>query len=621
MAYIGQPEPKRVQVGEGPQDESLQAPSGGLVDTFVRPAQEDSTTQLARALGNLSPEVGRLGDLLAQKQEQDQQIKGAVDANTLEKNRTDYKTAVSKGLIQPNESPWYQYSLNKETGRLTAEKYKGDLAFAVQADPLLSKSTDVADFDKFEAGFRKQWEEKNIGGASTTPAFEQGYEQLANAHVNDMRDTFAKQAGENARTQGLDVHTTRVINTVVSEMARGVDPKIIAGEIGQQTTAWILNGGQGDKFNKATIDGVIEAARYLGSPGLARQILSDVPGGPKGSKLALTGYGVDSIVKAEQEIGNEVASKARAENEAADRAKAKNLESTFSGAASALSAANDPATVDLSPYRDALIKGGHSDKVDTLYAMQAAFSNRVYEDDPNVKASAFMQVYGMDESTPGHFLDKSDTSRMLAARQISVATYNELNSKIDEEDKSGRVKSSAILNDPYLKSGISDLEDQFKKEFGFENTTMTTRAKNAKGALINNYIDWKAAHPDASPKEINTYFQNERPVLFNHFSDKSNVQDVSKIPTAQSGFNLGPQPVDPNKQLVTDPSNIHLLQAEYEQWASGHRHELSDYSKHILYDAGIPLDKKSVGDFLRVQGHLALGIVPPTPQPDSTNNP
>ena len=605
---------RRVQVTVPTEGPGLR-PTAAPVDTFVQTRGGDAADRLAKALSGLSPAVGRLSDQIAEKEAKEAQAQGAMDARQLSESQKSYKQAIAEGSIGANDSPWYQYGMKHEFGRLAADKYSSDLYYAMRQDPTVSRSTRMEDFDKFEADFRKKWLGENVS-TGRDGVFESAFGPLADSYLKNARLDFAEGAAKRAVDGGLDLHFTRTVNTLATEIGRGVPLEMIAGEINMNARAWVLNGGDGTAINQTTVRAVISYAEEHGDPLIARKLLDMLPGGPGGSKLGLTEFARKELYESEQRISSDNAQRdeRQRQKEAEDRQKA--VTSVFVAATQALdNAGTNVHSLNLGKYRDALRAAGAPDQVATLYQMQEAYSDRLFSDEPMAQTRAFVQVHGLDSSRPGYFLTGEDAARLLGTRQISVATFRSLMAEIQARDADGGGSGASEFNDKGLKRAQSTMQNMFVATGAFFNTPdMRWRARNADLSITHDYLVWRKDHKDATADEINTWITANTEATFREFAaqeDLNKFQQIAKPKTGAGGVaETGP---------AVDPTVITRLGQELNEVTSGRRNSMSDFTLGLLKQLGVSPDAESIQKFIAEQQAIIRKVTPPRIQRDTTS--
>jgi len=134
--------------------------SVSLVNGFTQAAPANrnagrSAAGLADALSSLAPELGKYAekkrDEKAKLDEQEGTVEGKKAA--LLANAMGLQKAVSQGLIQDTENPWYWKEFEEQRGRLAGQDYGVELK-AAYAESEAAGSLDAKSFDAFATEFR-----------------------------------------------------------------------------------------------------------------------------------------------------------------------------------------------------------------------------------------------------------------------------------------------------------------------------------------------------------------------------------------------------------------------------------------------------------------------------------
>jgi hypothetical protein len=596
---------QRLQVDSGISPAGLK-PAASPVDTFVQTDEGKKLDQLAQGLATLAPALGRFSDTLAKRSAEENFAAGQKKARELAQSAKDFKEAIRNGLITPDKSPWFMAGLREQFGRLAADRMNFDMMVAAAKDENLQTTTNVADFDSFAQKFVQGWQQQNLNDGDRDAHFERGFGSKTDAYLADQQRQFAAQlAGRVVRFAG-DGHFSEVLNSILVEQGRPVDVTAMGASITSLNDAAVARGMGGNLVNQMTVDAVVAAAKRYNDPSILN-ILDHVGTGPTNAKggramLSTTRYGAKEVDDAQNQIASDNQSQNNRDYENQQRAKQGQVDTIIGQAVTALDQSRDPHSVDLKALRAAM-GAVAPDKVVLLHQMQDAWSDRTLSDDPLSVASAFRRIYTPNEGENATSLE--DASALLANRHISVPTYRGLVNEILQRDANGG--ASRFERDPLFKQAQRQMRTMFVAEFGFDNPAMRQRAEEAVDELSMQYIRWRSGPgKDADEVTARQFVHDARLQVFRAKSGSSEVKDFNEIPEA----NMSPQRPDPKKQLVTDPTNIRLLETEFQQISQGRREKLSAQAISVLQYAGVEPTREAIEEFIKQQNLFIQTFVP-----------
>lgn len=593
---------RRLQVESGISPAELKI-TAAPTDPFVRTNEGNQLEQLAQGLSKLDPAFSTFSNVLSEQKAKRDLAAGKQRARELFESSKAFKKAVNEGRISPDQSPWFMAGLREEFGRLAADQWNSD--FIVAAADKLRDSTSLAEFDAFFSEHRTKWVEDNIGAGNRDQHFERGFGGLADSYAGASRQEFARQVSARVVNQANEVHFGRIKNSVEFEWGRGTDSEAIAAALNQLNTDRIAAGVNPRQINQTTVAAVVAAARRMNDASILR-VLDHVTGGS--GPLANTSYGSEAIEAAENEIASQNQSQYNRDNQRQNDAKVDAVDGLLREAVEALEGSETPHRVDLKNIR-ARLTALDPKAAESLLRLQDAYSDRSYQDDPDVRASAFLWVHGLDPARRGRMMRPADAAQLLAEKQITVPTFQSLLREMEQRDTSGG--ANRFFNDDGLKAGQRIVRSLFVSEFGFEGPEMRWRAAQAEVEFTASYLRWRQGEGlNATPNQVTEFIQQQANEIFPSKSTTQSTRDFSRIPQA----NLGPQKPDPATQLVTDPTNISMLESEFDELLRGARNSLSLQALAILQYAGIPPIADNIQEFLVQQRRLVPTFVAPDSQ-------
>jgi hypothetical protein len=509
------PKKPRVQVDTGLRPEPLR-PVTRPVDTYVRPNPNSQLTQLAGALAELSPKLGRYAGVVGEQQASKDKSAGEAFARDLSASGTAYADAVKSKQLPPNASPWFMAGLRESYGRISAGKWSSDFRAAVGANEGLSASTSLEAFDAFYGEHRTKWLEENVGANVRDQYFETGFGNKSQAYYEAMRDQFAAQTVQNTWAQSseaLQVEISQHLDNVIgNDVLVKMPAEQVAASIAEFMTSRIRNYGMdGSLVNKATAQAVVQWA-VNNEDITALELLRKIPGGTKGSNLLnITGVG-EMYDKGREDIARW--SQFKKSTAEADRKKsqAEQQDAIFSSFISTLENTDQPSSINPTPLIAALVQSGQDPVQATqqVHGMIDVYSNRIYHDDEYVAAGLWADIFGVVNAQDPAFVTQGKLRQaFLVDRALSNQTFNQMSNAIAQRDSSGG--GSGRSTDPILEKGFSDLRSLFKQSLGeFENTGDGFRFLQGKRELNAKYAQWRAGPgKDASDAEARDWMTQQ----------------------------------------------------------------------------------------------------------------
>lgn len=196
-------------------------PTAGPAPVFVGTSAGASTAQLAQAFAGLAPSLTRFTQQVAEEEQRDETAAGEEAARRLEESRLEYGEAIRRGIIEPNDSPWFRFGLKKQMGVTAALRYQRELTAAAQELP---EDASLEDFEKFEREWFTEWQKANIGD-NRDDAFAQGFANSAAQAKQGVALAFANRANQASLKLFEEQLQTR-IGTVLS----GITQSAVAGD-------------------------------------------------------------------------------------------------------------------------------------------------------------------------------------------------------------------------------------------------------------------------------------------------------------------------------------------------------------------------------------------------------
>lgn len=550
--------------------------------------------QVARALAEVAPALGRFSDQLATEQQQSDTLKGQQTARDLAASGKSYAQAIKEGKISPSESPWFRYGAQEQFGRVSASRFSAALNTAILSGPL-KDSTDPADFDKFLGDFRANWLKENVG--ESTQAFNVGFAD-SDQDIESARKAFAQIAGKNLESKVLDDAYELQRRTIENN---GTDLDATAKAIkAANDERYALNPNSGREINRTTVKAVIDAARKANDPSIL-QLLDKIPGGPRGSKLSDISEFADQIADADAQIRSERNQRYNFDEKLAKKQKAQDVAQVYTDLSTAFTeAGTGVSTFDIHPFVQRFLDLGQGDQTEKLLKLRDAYAN------PSTAPEDSDIVIGLTLKAARGTLTLDAASDALTEHAISLSTFNKLASQIKRTAASEDGQPLAVFSERPLSIGREAIKTYFGAEFGFDNAASNQAAGAAADEFEAQYIQYRADHPDDTALEIEAFkTQASRAAFFKYSAplrasgssipDLQALLDAADKGTAPTVSNTppGPQPLDWKKEPVTDAQTFTRIVAAAEAAKYG-RAPLPQEVKEFFQKLGI----KSQADYL-----------------------
>lgn len=552
-------------------------PVASPVDRFRQPAAGRMLSELAQGLSRLAPSLSRLGDVEAARDSEEQQLEGEAQARAWREEGLTYKQAIEQGKITPDQSPWFRMGAQEFFGRNAASDYRDFLSRELANSPV-AESTEVEDFDKFESETRQRFVDEVIGADNRkrSQAFEQSFGREVDQLVSTTRGRFAEAAGGRTIKEAQDAVAQRVMSLVTEYHMGGISPGLISGMVEMEKERAIAMGMDKGRVARTVAQSVINAAKSNRDTELL-SILERVTTGPGGTVATLPDV-AQAILEAEQSILQDIDQRATLRIRAEDRALEERREQSMVTAARLLE--EDP-SADLGDLRTSLLAEGDLEGVQLLYGLTDAYQDRMYQEDPAVRARAYLRLHGMDQDRPG-YLSQRELASMLASRQISTGTYTALSHEITNRDSMAAAQNAESR--AWIARGESRIRGLFVAEFG-GTVEQRVRANSAVSAFVQGAVDLRnRLGREPTEEESNNFIMEQSTQLFAVYGSPLDTKVLNSVPSA----NAAPGRADWRTQKVAEGGTVNSLQNELNAIANGTRNSLSAQYQQILraYNVG-----------------------------------
>lgn len=462
------------------------------VDQMVSPSAGQGLSQLARALGTISPKLDQFASTLEQRE----RIAGQRYAETnitrdvVEQHQTDYNSLVKDGVIPASANPFAKLYGRELFGRLAAGHYANWLQTQPSMMSVMNSSTDPDAFNKLEPQLREQYMQSHFGGTHADPIFKASFGKMSTGYVDQQSQEYARKVNERFVGQSGKNVTNDTSSFLDEELSNHTDPSLIREGLDKMfngPNGAIATGALSPQLAAAALSKAIDAvARDRGDPNiyeLAHGIM--LPGidgkmhdayfAPEmaDAKDGVRPRGRAEIVRSEH-TQLQVTNQERAEKQNDLRAGVANDLITAQ--------ANSATPVDLSPFIKRYADAGMGAKAEDLGRLQRTLMAPKPSDQGTVD-SLKGDIWSVTDPIDSRYVGKSRLVSSLEAGHINAATFSNLMSDVLKRDQvhKGRAGKTDPLTDPYKAEEL--WQGELKKRFG--------------GDLQVFRGDWNAAHTGA----------------------------------------------------------------------------------------------------------------------------
>jgi hypothetical protein len=570
-----------------------QSPGSYPVDPYNRPPSDSNLSRLASALGDLAPSLNRLAGDAMEGEKKDAEAKAYEDFLDLEKTGK----AIKAGTLDPSGSPYFQRYYQETLGRLAASRYSSELTIA--AGQALTDETDPANYDAFAADFREAWIRDNVGQSSGD--FMAGFNPAAAGYDINSRNQFASEAS--ARLQGkaigtlyqshqvgmadiLTAHAGVMDETTISDMATFLKQ-------GNQRQ-YAVNPRSGKQISNTTIEAVFDVARNTQDTRFL-EILKHIDSAVPGATL----WNTQEVQSKLQDLRNQIHSDIKKDDAFAEsQTKKERTEAVgrqIDTLAEALDAAEDPSTVDVKPYADALTGIAPKEK-ERLYRMRDAYVRRDQQETAAQAGPLFERAF---RGT----LTFEQVADAFSVGQISKDTAKELRAQI-RATKSG--KSKSLVSDERYTKASTNLKDLFKNQMGAYSSPVTQAlAQVASWQLERDWVRFMT-NPANDPQAASLWLQQRSGELYIQYAGvpvtEGGTEQATKIVQSFLDQQNQAQLSDWSKVRLVSRNFLGRIQQEFAASQAAKKNLFSDAVKMFLQGYRVPVT--DVEKFIKSQSRL-----------------
>lgn len=570
-------------------------PAAGPVDIYAQPKDGYELAQLAGALKDFGVQVQRYGVMHNEKVAQEQTAKGEQKARELEEARISYLDAQKKGLIKPSDNPWFLLGVKQQMGRAAAGQYARALQAAIEMDPDMQASTEPADFDKFEQGFRKKWLAENVGENRDTQ-FERGF-GVVDGYTMDEGRRFVAAAG--ARLEKRAGETLGVIVGQVLDQHYKEGPEVASQLVNAEIKSYLANNPKAGRIaNLRAIESIADWARVnyktVGKEDVEK-LLRGIDAGT--GKL----YGVHEAKTMLNDVEKEIISMRGAamnlEHSQETLALKKREDDFYAEIGKTLGAATPGqlAGMDLTPFISRLNAiDPDPSNAQKIQSLRSSLIDAKGNDAAVRKALAWVE--GVNPERQGQFLTQKQLVSFAQAEGFSAGQYNTVVNAIRERERraaeGGGNNGSRLLNDRMAAAGEQYIKGKMLTPFGIQSDADRSAAEEA---VMDFQLEFLKRH-----EEITKITDPEKQMKFvadlaeRAFILHANPQILKAHNKEQANAEQNAQAQTVFHQVMEKASNddINALGQAYLDWKSvqnGDREVFSAATKALLTRLKVPI--------------------------------
>jgi hypothetical protein len=486
-------------------------PVASPVDTYVHDEAGHGLSQLADALTSVAPEVAKFSDVKAQQQTESQKAAGEQRARELFESGKTYRDAIKNGDIAPHESPWFILGAKEQFGRVMAGKMESDLADAVKQNGQLQESTDVADFDKFSADFRKDWLEKNVGADNRDLNFERSFGSLSDNLMKDSRSAFVNAAGQRLVQKSSENVYAEGFSMLKHEYEMKTDHTAIAQGF-QLVLARAHAMGLNDRAsNIAVVQAIGDMVQKTGDVTLF-DLLDKIQAGDK--TLADRPWAQEEIQKTTDKVWTDTQRHHNAETQQQEEARTTASRTMVGNLIATMVNSDNASALDLRKDIAAL---AHIDPqaAETMTRFQAAATSAHFQSDENTVTAQQAHIFTVTDTASSEYVTTNSLASLLIGGALNKDDFQNLNAQVQRRDaEAERAKKEAdkkknAYADPRFKAALGTLARPGFLTSGssYDKTDTQERVKSAQAEFGNDFLTWldSPAGQSATPLQRNQF--------------------------------------------------------------------------------------------------------------------
>lgn len=595
-------------------------PAASPVDRLLRPVApteitgQSTASQLAEALSQINPAIK--GFIEQKITAQDDQATAQGRAMRLQ-TALNYRDAVSKGIITPDQNPFFVKAWKEQDGKVTADRYNADLTVALATGPMAA-NTDPSQIQPQADTFRQNWMKANIDPDSqSNQNFMQGFSAHANAYDMNAMSHQATEVGARMVNQ-VDQNTHNQIFGILSDgQTRGLTNESMADGINNVLDTLNLSSAMPyKKSNQVVLDELAEQA-YTNKDMRVFGVMNSIKTGS--GYLGQTKAAQDLMRTTQEHIASALAATDDHshkmdtwEREDTERSAQANINTIINqndqqgkptdlaDVADELARLNKANPSAASEMRTQVLESGkpHAqfDSLDAKYSLEDdLWSNNLTSD----KINAAYRSGQITQETSTHYhqalVDNADKKE---AKNLAASHY------AAEQERQDRPKDIAQV--PTYQADITAINTAFA---GDPNKQWEPKLAQLKNAVIDAYraslMGWIKNHPKYDPGDLYDASRKFRDNLIKQFSTVQIKGPNAEFDPLIAGANAA------TEQVRATPATTQRLYGSPQAWAKA-KSELSPGSDLALKLQAMHMTNAQVQAYIKAQDAL-YNSVPPKP--------
>lgn len=494
-------------------------PVASPVDTFVQNTDAGhSLNQLAEALGSVAPQLAQYSDVKAKQQSEADRAAGEQSARELAASGKSYRDAIKEGRISPQESPWFQLGAREQFGRVAAGKYSGDLQKELNANPAMNETTDVAEYDKFVEGFKKDWLDKNVGNENRNLHFERGFGQMSDAMGVDNRNKWINEAGQRLVAQQGDNQYSELFTHVDHELGLNTNHDAIADGINILQDRALHFGMDPRVANAAAVKAIGDIVMRDGDVSLF-EILKKVKTG-NGNNLYSQRTAQEEIQRVTQNVYADKQRKHTADQQEQKEQREAAADKVSGEVLTDLLGAPNPSRVNIQPRLLALSQMGAEGQLAAkqLTQFQSAASVAHFASNEKAVVKAQADIFAVTDKSSPDYVNKDTLIGLMVGGEINRDDFVSLKAQMDKRDaederaKKDASKKANAFGDPGFRNRMATIaKPGFISEGSqYDKSNTIERVKSAQAEFSRSYMEYLDSDrgQQASPVERNKFLND-----------------------------------------------------------------------------------------------------------------
>jgi hypothetical protein len=449
------------------------------VDTFVHPGTS-KLAKTASALSRFSEEATQLGILLGKREAEADVRAGRLAAEEIQGDAKSYEEAIRKGIISPDQSPWFRQGAREQFGRLAADEFGRALQVNL-LDPNhpLGSGTNPEDFDNLvndaRADFLAQFEDRD-------GAFDAGFTAKVDSYIAAAASQFVQSAGGRLIDAAKENTYLEARNAVAQAYMDDADP-LEAGAILTRQLDLAHATGLGRVAGDMMRDAIIDYAEEQVDPSILN-VMRHIQTGPRDAQKrpSMADTYSKAITAARRRIASQSMQLQNWERQEIERQRVENARQITTDYWSALVEADNPMDVDLAGFQQRMIDNKDPDGAEALVDVRQAIINQTgVPNNPRNVEYLMSEIYLPRDIAR---VDSQTVMGYVGSQQISRSDAEVLMRHIDRRDsmEGQRDPRQQSANQSYTRA-LTRIRGRFVSELGIYNPARAEAAAASQAAL------------------------------------------------------------------------------------------------------------------------------------------